>query len=53
MFSQVQAIAAAEGGAFLISSLVSRILDWYKASTGKAYASNELSSSRTGIQGSG
>ncbi|KAI5845490.1 hypothetical protein BZA05DRAFT_421318 [Tricharina praecox] len=29
MFSQVQAIAAAEGGAFLISSLVSRILDCF------------------------
>lgn len=41
MFSQVQAIAAAEAGAFLISPFVGRILDWYKASTGKAYASNE------------
>lgn len=41
MFSQVQAIAAAEAGAFLISPFVGRILDWYKASTGKAYASHE------------
>lgn len=41
MFSQVQAIAAAEAGAFLISPFVGRILDWYKASTGKTYASHE------------
>ena len=41
MFSPVQAIAAAEAGAFLISPFVGRILDWYKASTGKTYASNE------------
>ncbi|EAT82947.2 hypothetical protein SNOG_09682 [Parastagonospora nodorum SN15] len=33
MFSQTQAIAAAEAGAFLISPFVGRILDWYKAST--------------------
>ncbi|KAI5297100.1 hypothetical protein KEM56_005085 [Ascosphaera pollenicola] len=33
MFSLVQAIAAAEAGAFLISPFVGRILDWYKAST--------------------
>jgi transaldolase len=31
MFSQVQAIAAAEAGAYLISPFVGRILDWYKA----------------------
>lgn len=37
MFSQVQAIAAAEAGAFLISPFVGRILDWYKAATGQAY----------------
>jgi transaldolase len=37
MFSLVQAIAAAEAGAFLISPFVGRILDWYKASTKKEY----------------
>lgn len=37
MFSLEQAIAAAEAGAFLISPFVGRILDWYKASTGKTY----------------
>ena len=37
MFSQVQAIAGAEAGAFLISPFVGRILDWYKAKTGKTY----------------
>jgi len=41
LFSEVQAIAAAEAGAFLISPFVGRILDWYKASTGKAYAARE------------
>ncbi|KAI9884065.1 MAG: hypothetical protein M1823_004155 [Watsoniomyces obsoletus] len=41
MFSLVQAIAAAEAGAFLISPFVGRILDWYKASTKKDYASHE------------
>lgn len=41
MFSQVQAIAAAEAGAFLISPFVGRILDWYKSSTGATYASHE------------
>ncbi|TAQ89203.1 hypothetical protein B7494_g2468 [Chlorociboria aeruginascens] len=39
LFSQVQAIAGAEAGAFLISPFVGRILDWYKASTGKTYTS--------------
>jgi transaldolase len=37
MFSQVQAIAAAEAGIYLISPFVGRILDWYKASTKKGY----------------
>ena len=37
MFSEAQAIAAAEAGAFLISPFVGRILDWYKASTGEEY----------------
>lgn len=38
MFSTVQAIAAAEAGAFLISPFVGRILDWYKANTKQEYA---------------
>ncbi|GIZ44929.1 hypothetical protein CKM354_000811300 [Cercospora kikuchii] len=37
MFSLVQAIAAAEAGAFLISPFVGRILDWYKANTKQEY----------------
>lgn len=37
MFSLVQAIAAAEAGAFLISPFVGRILDWFKAHTGQTY----------------
>jgi transaldolase len=41
MFSLVQAIAAAEAGAFLISPFVGRILDWYKAATKKEYSSSE------------
>jgi len=41
MFSQVQAIAAAEAGTFLISPFVGRILDWYKAKTGKEYKKEE------------
>ncbi|EKG14725.1 Transaldolase [Macrophomina phaseolina MS6] len=41
MFSLVQAIAAAEAGAFLISPFVGRILDWYKAATKKEYSSAE------------
>jgi len=41
MFSLVQAIAAAEAGAFLISPFVGRILDWYKASTKKEYSKEE------------
>lgn len=36
LFSFAQAVAAAEAGAFLISPFVGRILDWYKAHTGKA-----------------
>ncbi|KAK4624715.1 Transaldolase [Fulvia fulva] len=38
MFSLVQAIAAAEAGAFLISPFVGRILDWYKANTKQEYS---------------
>lgn len=35
LFSQAQAVACAEAGVYLISPFVGRILDWYKASTGK------------------
>jgi transaldolase len=41
LFSLVQAVAAAEAGAFLISPFVGRILDWYKKNTGKDYAPEE------------
>jgi len=41
MFSKVQAIAGAEAGAFLISPFVGRILDWYKAKTGKTYTKED------------
>ena len=41
LFSFVQAVAAAEAQATLISPFVGRILDWYKASTGKTYTSSE------------
>ncbi|KAF3765139.1 transaldolase [Cryphonectria parasitica EP155] len=41
MFSLVQAIAAAEAGAFLISPFVGRILDWFKAHTKKEYGKEE------------
>ncbi|KAJ2450869.1 sedoheptulose-7-phosphate:D-glyceraldehyde-3- phosphate transaldolase [Coemansia sp. RSA 2336] len=41
LFSFPQAVAAAEAGVTLISPFVGRILDWYKASTGKNYASHE------------
>jgi transaldolase len=41
MFSPVQAIAAAEAGAYLISPFVGRILDWFKASTKKDYSKEE------------
>ncbi|KAK8140557.1 transaldolase-like protein [Apiospora sp. TS-2023a] len=41
MFSQVQAIAAAEAGAFLISPFVGRILDWYKAAHKKEYTKEQ------------
>ena len=34
LFSDVQAVAAAKAGAFLISPFVGRILDWYKKSEG-------------------
>ncbi|KAA8647035.1 hypothetical protein EYZ11_005288 [Aspergillus tanneri] len=41
MFSTVQAIAAAEAGAFLISPFVGRILDWYKAAHKRDYTAQE------------
>lgn len=41
MFSLVQAIGAAEAGAFLISPFVGRILDWYKAAMKKDFAAAE------------
>lgn len=41
MFSPVQAIAAAEAGAFLISPFVGRILDWFKAANNRDYAPEE------------
>jgi transaldolase len=41
MFSLVQAIGAAEAGAYLISPFVGRILDWFKASTKKDYSKEE------------
>ncbi|KAK6204953.1 uncharacterized protein RJT21DRAFT_117434 [Scheffersomyces amazonensis] len=37
LFSFAQAVACAEAGVTLISPFVGRILDWYKASTGKEY----------------
>ena len=39
LFGFNQAVACAEAGVFLISPFVGRILDWYKASTGKDYSS--------------
>ncbi|KAB8233156.1 sedoheptulose-7-phosphate:D-glyceraldehyde-3- phosphate transaldolase [Aspergillus alliaceus] len=41
MFSSVQAIAAAEAGAYLISPFVGRILDWYKAAHKRDYSAEE------------
>jgi len=41
MFSLVQAIAAAEAGAFLISPFVGRILDWYKNANKRDYTPQE------------
>lgn len=37
LLSFPQAVACAEAGAFLISPFVGRILDWYKAQTGRDY----------------
>jgi len=41
LFSKVQAVAAAEAGAFLISPFVGRILDWFKAAHKKEYSAAE------------
>lgn len=41
LFSQAQARACAEAGVYLISPFVGRILDWYKANTGKEYSAKE------------
>ncbi len=41
LFSFAQAVACAEAGVQLISPFVGRILDWYKASTGKTYEGDE------------
>ncbi|HDZ07914.1 transaldolase [Pseudohongiella sp.] len=41
LFGFNQAVACAEAGAFLISPFVGRILDWYKASTGKDYTATD------------
>jgi transaldolase len=41
LFSLVQAVACAEAKAKLISPFVGRILDWYKAKTGKDYSPTE------------
>ncbi|KAI8578137.1 hypothetical protein K450DRAFT_248285 [Umbelopsis ramanniana AG] len=41
LFGFGQAVACAEAGVTLISPFVGRILDWYKASTGKTYSATE------------
>jgi transaldolase len=41
LFSLVQAAACADAKARLISPFVGRILDWYKAKTGKDYSASE------------
>lgn len=42
LFCDIQAVAAAKAGAFLISPFVGRILDWYKKAEGvDGYAANE------------
>ncbi len=41
LFSFTQAVACAQAGVFLISPFVGRILDWYRASTGKTYEAHE------------
>lgn len=41
VFNRAQALACAEAGAFLISPFVGRILDWYVAREGRAFAIDE------------
>ncbi len=41
LFSMAQAVACAEAGAKLISPFVGRIMDWFKAKTGKDYVGAE------------
>ncbi|MBU2712457.1 transaldolase [Zooshikella harenae] len=41
MFGFAQAAACADAGVYLISPFVGRILDWYKAATGKTYSATE------------
>ena len=41
LFSLVQAAAAAQAGAFLISPFVGRILDWHMKAEGKTYGAEE------------
>jgi len=41
LFSLAQAVACADAGAKLISPFVGRILDWFKAKTGKDYTPSE------------
>ncbi|ALO45014.1 transaldolase [Pseudohongiella spirulinae] len=41
LFGFNQAVACADAGVFLISPFVGRILDWYKAATGKNYSSED------------
>ncbi|EDO17081.1 hypothetical protein Kpol_530p51 [Vanderwaltozyma polyspora DSM 70294] len=41
LFSFTQAVACAEAGVTLISPFVGRIMDWYKAKTGKTYSGEE------------
>ncbi|KAJ5936535.1 hypothetical protein N7466_002985, partial [Penicillium verhagenii] len=41
MFSLVQAMAAAEAGAFLVSPFVGRILDWFKATQKHDYTAED------------
>ncbi|WP_115717689.1 transaldolase [Gallaecimonas mangrovi] len=41
LFSFAQARACAEAGVYLISPFVGRILDWYKANTGKEYGAED------------
>jgi len=41
LFSFAQAVACAEAGVTLISPFVGRIMDWYKAKSGKSYEASE------------